>query len=114
MGEAPGGIAGTGISAIQDGAAPPPPPAANLAYKKKGDESSGVIQMIKTIIADVEKEIQVMQLEEKDAQSDYEKFMGDAKSKRAEDSKSQSDKEGALAETTEELATTEEGLKNNE
>merc|ERR1719326_966115 len=110
--EAPGGIAGTGISAIQDGAAPPPPPAANLAYKKKGEESSGVIQMIKTIIADVEKEIQVMELEEKDAQGDYEKFMADAKAKRAEDSKSQSDKEGALAETTEQLVTDEEGLKN--
>merc|ERR1712032_1004288 len=96
--EAPGGIAGTGISAIQDGAAPPPPPAANLAYKTKGEESSGVIQMIKTIIADVEKEIQVMELEEKDAQEDYEKFMDDAKAKRAEDSKAQTDKEGALAE----------------
>merc|ERR1719463_885217 len=110
--EAPGGIAGTGISAIQDGAAPPPPPEANLAYKKKGEESSGVIQMIKTIIADVEKEIQVMQLEEKDAQGDYEKFMEDAKAKRAEDAKSQSDKQGALAETTEELVNSEEGLKN--
>jgi len=110
--EAPGGIAGTGISAIQDGAAPPPPPAANLAYKKKGEESSGVIQMIKTIIADVEKEIQVAELEEKDAQKDYEKFMADAKAKRAEDSKSQSDKEGALAETTETLVSSEEGLKN--
>jgi len=110
--EAPGGIAGTGISAIQDGAAPPPPPEANLAYKKKGEESSGVIQMIKTIIADVEKEIQVMELEEKDAQEDYEKFMADAKAKRAEDSKSQTDKEGALAETTEQLVTDEEGLKN--
>jgi len=110
--EAPGGIAGTGISAIQDGAAPPPPPEANLAYKKKGEESSGVIQMIKTIIADVEKEIQVAKLEEKDAQSDYEKFMADAKAKRAEDSKSQSDKEGALAETTETLVSSEEGLKN--
>ena len=108
--EAPGGIAGTGIGLVQ--AAPPPPPAANLAYKKKGEESSGVIQMIKSIIADVEKEIQVMQLEEKDAQSDYEKFMGDAKAKRAEDSKSMSDKEGALAETTEQLVTDEEGLKN--
>jgi len=108
--EAPGGIAGTGIGLVQ--AAPPPPPASNLAYKKKGEESSGVIQMIKSIIADVEKEIQVMQLEEKDAQSDYEKFMGDAKAKRAEDSKSMSDKEGALAETTEQLVTDEEGLKN--
>jgi len=110
--EAPGGIAGTGISAIQDGAAPPPPPAANLAYKKKGEESNGVIQMIKTIIADVEKEIQVAKLEEKDAQRDYEKFMADAKAKRAEDSKSQSDKEGVLAETTETLVSSEEGLKN--
>jgi len=108
--EAPAGIAGTGIGLVQ--AAPPPPPAANLAYKKKGEESSGVIQMIKSIIADVDKEIQVMQLEEKDAQSDYEKFMGDAKAKRAEDSKSMSDKEGALAETTEQLVTDEEGLKN--
>merc|ERR1719354_1078208 len=68
--------------------------------------------MIKTIIADVEKEIQIMQLEEKDAQDDYEKFMADAKAKRAEDSKSMSDKEGALAETTEELVNSEEGLKN--
>jgi hypothetical protein len=110
--EAPGGIAGTGISAIQADAAPPPPPEANLAYKKKGEESSGVIQMIKTIIADVEKEIQVAELEEKDAQKDYEKFMADAKAKRAEDSKSQSDKEGALAETTETLVSSEEGLKN--
>merc|ERR1719181_126762 len=110
--EAPGGIAGTGISAIQDGAAPPPPPEANLAYKKKGEESSGVIQMIKTIINDVEKENQIMELEEKDAQDDYEKFMADAKAKRAEDSKSMSDKEGALAETTEELVNSEEGLKN--
>jgi septal ring factor EnvC (AmiA/AmiB activator) len=108
--EAPGGIAGTGIGLVQ--AAPPPPPAANLAYKKKGEESSGVIQMIKSIIADVEKEIQVMQLDEKDAQSDYERFMADAKAKRAEDSKSMSDKEGALAETTEQLVTDEEGLKN--
>jgi len=108
--EAPGGIAGTGIGLVQ--AAPPPPPAANLAYKKKGEESSGVIQMIKSIIADVEKEIQVMQLEEKDSQSDYERFMEDAKAKRAEDSKSMSDKEGALAETTEQLVTDEEGLKN--
>ena len=104
--DAPGSIAGT----VQ--AAPPPSPEANLAYKKKGEEFNGVIQMIKTIFADVDKEIQVMQLEEKDAQQDYEKFMNDAKNKRAEDSQSLTDKEGALAETTEELVASEEGLKN--
>merc|ERR1719163_1975313 len=111
---APGGIAGTGISALQDGAAPPPPPAADLAYKTKGEESSGVIQMLDTIINDVEKENQIMELEEKDAQDDYEKFMADAKAKRAEDSKSMSDKEGALAETTEQLVTDEGELKNTQ
>merc|ERR1719267_102538 len=109
--EAPGGIAGTGISAMQSDAAPPPPPEANLAYQKKGEESAGVIQMIDNLINDVEKENQVLELEEKDAQEDYEKFMEDAKAKRAEDSKSQSDKEGALAETEEELVASKESLK---
>jgi len=100
--EAPGGIAGTGIGFLQR-AAPPPPPAANLAYKTKGEESSGVITMIDTLINDVEKENQVMKLEEDDAQDDYEKFMGDAKNKRAGDSKSMSDAEGSLAETNEQM-----------
>merc|ERR1719261_2325959 len=103
--EAPGGIAGTGIGLLQNGAAPPPPPEANLAYKTKGEESAGVITMIDTLINDVEKENQVMKLEEEDAQSDYEKFMGDAKNKRAEDSESMSDAEGSLAETNEQMVT---------
>jgi len=103
--EAPGGIAGTGIGLMQNGAAPPPPPEANLAYKTKGEESAGVITMIDTLINDVEKENQVMKLEEEDAQSDYEKFMSDAKAKRAEDSKSMSDAEGSLAETNEQMVT---------
>jgi hypothetical protein len=110
--DAPGGIAGTGISAVQSGAAPPPPPEANLAYQKKGEESSGVIRLIDMIINDVEKENQVMELEEKDAQGDYEKFMSDAKAKRAEDSKSMTDKEAALADTSDSLVTNKEALKN--
>jgi len=109
--DAPGGIAGTGIGFVQSDAAPPPPPEANMAYQKKGEESSGVIQMIDNLINDVEKENQVLELEEKDAQGDYERFMEDAKAKRAEDSKSQSDKEGALAETEEELVASKESLK---
>merc|ERR1719440_227489 len=39
----------------------------------------------------------VAQTEEKDAQADYETFMKDSAEKRAEDSKTLSDKEGALA-----------------
>jgi len=112
--EAPGGIAGTGIGLVQDhnGAAPPPPPAADLAYKTKGEESSGVIAMIDTLVNDVEKEMQEAALEEKDAQGDYEKFMTDAGNKRAEDSKSMSDDEGSLAEAQESLVSNKELLKN--
>jgi len=111
---APGGIAGTGIGLDQQGAAPPPPPAANIAYKTKGEESSGVIQMIDNLVNDVEKENQVMKLEEEDAQDDYEKFMTDAKEKRAADSKSMSDAEGALADTDEQMVTDRGTLKNKE
>jgi septal ring factor EnvC (AmiA/AmiB activator) len=98
---APGGIAGTGIGLNQ--VAPPPPPEANLAYKKSGESSNGVIAMIDLIVSDVDKEIQTMEVDEKDAQSDYETFMSDASAKRAEDSKTITDKESAKAETEEEL-----------
>merc|ERR1711865_940177 len=98
---APGGIAGTGIGLAQ--VAPPPPPAANLAYAKSGEESGGVIAMIDLLVADLDKEIQTMDLEEKDAQKDYEGFMADASDKRAQDSKSITDKESAKAETETEL-----------
>jgi len=108
--EAPGGIAGTGIGLMQ--AAPPPPPEANLAYKTKGEESSGVIVMIDTLVNDVETEMQEAKLEEKDAQGDYEKFMSDATAKRAADSKSMTDKEAALADTSDSLVTNKESLKN--
>jgi septal ring factor EnvC (AmiA/AmiB activator) len=112
--EAPGGIAGTGIGFVQEHnrAAPPPPPAADLAYKTKGEESTGVITMIDTLVNDVETEMQQAKLEEKDAQSDYEKFMDDAGAKRAEDSKSMTDKEGALADTSDALVNNKEALKN--
>merc|ERR1719287_36571 len=112
--EAPGGIAGTGIGLVQGAAQPPPPPAADLGYKKKGEESSGVIRLIDMIIADVTKEIQVSQLEEKDAQKDYERLMDMSAKKRTEDSKSLTDKTGAPAETEEELVNSKSGLKNKE
>merc|ERR1719424_2459118 len=100
---APGGIAGTGIGLNQ--VAPPPPPEANLAYKKSGESSNGVMAMIDLIVADVDKEIQEMEVEEKNAQKAYEGFMSDASEKRAQDSKTITDKESAKAETEEELQT---------
>merc|ERR1719356_2062373 len=100
---APGGIAGTGIGLAQTGAAPPPPPEANLAYKKSGESSNGVIAMIDLLIADLDKDNQIMEVEEKDAQKEYEVFMADASEKRALDSKAITDKEAAKAETETQL-----------
>jgi septal ring factor EnvC (AmiA/AmiB activator) len=109
---APGGIAGTGIGLAQ--VAPPPPPEANLAYKKSGEESGGVIAMIDLLIADIDKENQTMELEEKDAQKDYEALMASASQKRAEDSKSITDKEAAKAETEGELQTNQDSKKSKQ
>merc|ERR1719213_1585720 len=108
---APGGIAGTGIGLAQVGAAPPPPPEANLAYKKSGEESNGVMAMIDLLIADIDKDNQESEVEEKDAQKDYEKFMADAADKRAADSKSITDKQALKADTEEQLQADEDSKK---
>merc|ERR1719388_526741 len=73
----PGGIAGTGISFVQiraharddnaDQAPPPPPPAAPGPYKKKGEESGGVLAMMDMLAADLDKETLEAEMEEKDA-----------------------------------------------
>jgi len=100
---APGGIAGTGISFVQVVAhdqqkdAPPPPPATWDAYSKKSEESGGVMAMMDMLVADLDKEIQEMDVEEKDAQQEYEQFTKDAAEKRVMDSKSITEKEGAKA-----------------
>jgi hypothetical protein len=78
--------------------APPPPPATWDAYSKKSEESNGVIAMMDSLVADLEKEMQEAELEEKDAQGDYEQFTRDAAEKRVMDSKSITEKEGAKAE----------------
>merc|ERR1719333_899373 len=53
-----------------------------------------------------------MELEEKDAQKDYERMMSLSAEKRAEDSKSQTDKQAALADTEESLVNNKGALKN--
>jgi len=111
---APGGIAGTGIGLAQTSEAPPPPPEADLTYKKKGEESTGVIAMIDLLIGDLEKEITEAKVDEKDAQDDYESFMKDSAEKRALDSKAIADKEGSKAALEEELLANQEALKANQ
>merc|ERR1719401_2871272 len=108
---APGGIAGTGIALSQAAVAPPPPPEANLAYKKSGSESGGVIAMIDLLIADLDKDIQTSEVEEKDAQKDYEGFMQDSSEKRALDSKAITDKNAAKADTETQLQADEDTKK---
>jgi len=113
---APSGIAGTGITYLQDSApvlvevsehsqvssvddvAPPAAPETWGAYQKKGQEQSGVVAMMDLLLADLHKETQQMTVDEKDAQNEYEIFMGDSSKKRAQDSKAVSDKESNKAE----------------
>merc|ERR1719343_807245 len=95
--EAPGGIAGTGITVFaqikahsqnDDEVAPPPPPEAVPAYSKKSEESTGVIGMIDLLIKDLDKEMTEGTTGEKEAQKDYETMMADSAEKRTQDSKS--------------------------
>merc|ERR1719506_2485328 len=107
---APGGIAGTGVTALVQGA-PPPPPETFGAYSKKSEESNGVLAMIDALVGDLEKEIQEMEFEEKDAQSEYEEFITDSANKRATDSKSLTDKEAAKADSEANLIKLEDETK---
>jgi len=96
----PGGIAGTGIGAnfVQvESQRHRHRHEADMSFKKKSPESSGVIAMIDILIRDVTKDNTIAETEEKEAQKDYEKFMADAKGKRALDAKAITDKEGNKA-----------------
>merc|ERR1719379_2369658 len=103
---APGGIAGTGVTALaQSRVAPPPPPETFGAYTKKGEESTGVISMMDMMIADLDKEIQ-------ENQAEYETLMSESAKKRASDAKSIEDKESAKADTEASLIKAGEEKKN--
>merc|ERR1711953_1445578 len=93
------------------GAAPPPPPERPGAFKKKTEESNGVIAMLDALVADLDKEMTTAQAEEKDAQEDYELMMKDSAEKRAGDSRSIGEKEGAKADSEAALNGHKEALK---
>merc|ERR1719401_362814 len=101
---APGGIGNTGIGAFaQSAVAPPPPPETFGPYTKKGESSTGVIAMIDLLVADLDKEMQEAEVMEKDSQAEYEQMMADSAAKRAQDSKSLTDKNSAKASEEEAL-----------
>lgn len=85
-------------SVSRDSGAPPPPPEAVAPYQKKGEESAGVLSMVDLLIADLDKEMQEMSVEEKDSQADYDTFIADSAEKRTSDSKSIDQKESMKAE----------------
>merc|ERR1719188_737228 len=100
---APGGIAGTGVVALgqvkahDNRVAPAPPPETWDAYTKKGEEHTGVVEMINMLKADLAKEIQETEVNEKESQAEYETFMAESAAKRTDDSKSIADKEAMKA-----------------
>jgi len=104
---APGGIAGTGVTVFAE-VAPPPPPETAGAYAKKGEESGGVIAMMDMMVADLDKEITQIEVDEKNSQEEYEQFISDSANKRALDSKSIGDKEGVKADLEARLIKDEE------
>merc|ERR1719421_2696666 len=93
--EAPGGIAGTGIGVF-----------AQAAYTKQ--DSGGALALMDLLVKDLTKEITIAEAEEKNSQADYEKMLKDSATKRAEDSKSVTDKKEALAQMQGELEAAKE------
>jgi chromosome segregation ATPase len=121
---APGGIAGTGITALaqapvlvqvtaHDKLAAHAKSVGWGAYKKLGEESTGVLAMMDMMVADLDKEIQTMTVDEDDAQAEYEQLMADSAEKRAADVSTITDKEGAKAEMETSLQTLTSEHKDN-
>jgi len=108
----PGGIADTGIGAAlvqisAHKAAPGPPPETFGPYQKKTEQGNGVVAMIDLLVKDLDKEMQEADVDEKEAQREYEVSMEESAKKRAADSKSVTGK-------TAEKASTEEALQAEE
>jgi len=91
------------ISEHRNGDAPPPPPETFKAYTKKSEDQAGVTQMIDLLVKDLDKELQEAEVTEKDGQEEYEALMAESATKRADDSKSISDKTASKASQEEAL-----------
>merc|ERR1719229_383615 len=86
------------VSAHEQVRSPPaPPPESFNAYTKKSEEGAGVTQMIDLLVKELDTELQESEINEKDAQKDYEGLMAESSTKRADDSKSISDKTASKA-----------------
>merc|ERR1712139_649351 len=81
----------------QDDEAPPPPPEAVKAYAKKSENGNSVISMMDSLMAELDKEMTTAEVDEKNAQEEYEQFMSDSAEKRADDTKAMTDRIAAKA-----------------
>merc|ERR1719253_1917445 len=112
---APGGIAGTGITAFVQ-------VHSHVESQKAQQESAGIIAMMDLLLKDLAGQMTVAETEEKNAQEDYEAAMGDAKETRLADAKLLGEKMTAKAEaddalekhTDEKASSTEELMGNGE
>merc|ERR1719223_1769859 len=120
---APSSFAGTGVTALLESIgddaptfvqvkaqssedvadAPPPPPETFGAYAKQGEEGGGVVALNDSLVADLEREITEMKMEEQEAQTEYEDMIKDSGEKRSMDARSITEKEGTKAELQERL-----------
>merc|ERR1719313_767283 len=76
--------------------ADPPPKTWEGGYKKS-ESSGGALALMDMLVKDLTKEMTEASAEEENAQKDYETFMKDSATKRAEDSKAITDKTEAKA-----------------
>jgi chromosome segregation ATPase len=82
-----------------------PPPETWDAYAKKSEESNGVLGMIDLLVQDLDKEMTEAETEEKNAQSEYDRTIADAKVDRVGLSKSLKEKTATKADLTSDLET---------
>jgi len=80
---APTGIAGTDVSRVQLLQEPVAEPFTSK-FEKKTEGFSGVVALLKKLIADVEKDSIEAQTEEKNSQEQYEEFMAESSASRAD------------------------------
>jgi chromosome segregation ATPase len=106
--EAGKGIAGTGVTVFAQvnvvtkavtkeatKAAPPPPPETAAAYQKK--DAGGPSALIEKLKHELEMDMKANEMEEEEAQKDYEEMMAESAAKRAADSKSLTEKDSQKA-----------------
>jgi len=80
---APTGIAGTDVERVQLLQEPVAEPFTSK-FEKKSDGFTGVVALLKKLIADVEKDSTEAQTEEKNSQEQYEEFMAESSASRAD------------------------------